>query len=351
VLGALLALTAASVAAQPAPPPGSEAPSASAAPPPSPAEPGESPDAVFRRGLELYDTGRYAAAAVLWEKLLDELGADKGWKLNYNLGLAYHAMGEATLAVERFESFLQRVAAEAQALPAEYEERRQDAASRILTIAREHGAVVLPAGPVAVHVRIDGGPPRPSGFVAYLRPGPHVIEIIGPSGIARLVEVSAAAGESITVDTRDRAAEPAAPTAAVPSPPSTAVPPPPATAPTGPAEPPSPAEFPTTLVLVGAGLTAASFVFPAVMWKLADDERAEAEALGPGHTGYAAAVDSFESARTSYELSYILPAALGAATAAVAIWGVVRVSSDATVHAAAAPTPTGGGQLWLGGTF
>jgi hypothetical protein len=86
-------------------------------------------------------------------------------------------------------------------------------------------------------------------------------------------------------------------------------------------------EFPSIVVGVGAGLTVASFALPIALYFRAQGEFDEADELGPGHTGYAAARDEFESANVAYQVSWALPAALGAVTLGVAIWGAVHVSS------------------------
>jgi len=305
-------------------------------------------EAAFRRGLDLYEAGQHRAAAAVWEQLLNERGAEKGWKLNYNLGLAYHEAGDATLAVERFEAFLRRVAAETVALPASLEQRREDAAARVQTIKSTHGALVFAAAETAeATVRLGVGEPRPVGFTAYVTPGSHSVEVFWPGlGRGKFIQVTARAGESVAVDTRP----PAAPVAP---------PPEPTTAPPPPLPPPRPepeaAAFPTTWVLVGAGLTAASFALPIALYTLADDQRTEAELLGQGHTGYAAARDDYDSLRTGYYASYALPGAFGLATAIVAIVGAAQVGEaepdEAAAVAARLRSAPAGGMVTLEGRF
>ena len=70
----------------------------------------------------------------------------------------------------------------------------------------------------------------------------------------------------------------------------------------------------------------------ALKMMLADDDapmqhatrfQREAEALGAGHSGYAAGRDMFESARSDYRLSYLLPAGLAAFTTVIVIVGTL----------------------------
>ncbi|HHH29455.1 MAG TPA: hypothetical protein ENK57_14070, partial [Polyangiaceae bacterium] len=258
-------------------------------------------DARFQQGLTLFEEGKHLPAAAVWEQLLADLGSDRGWKLNYNLGLAYWAAKRPTLAVERFEAFVRRVAAEAAALPEELEQRREDAAAKIGVIKAEHGAVVLPAAP-GVTVRIDGGAARPVGYTAYVTPGVHEVTVIGAGGEQRTVAVEARAGRQQIVDTSDPKPAPV-PVPVVPVPIPVTTPPPPRE------EPPS---FPWIPVGIGAGLTAAGFILPAVMFQRAKGKFQDAEALGAGHSGYAEARDDYGSAKTAYAVSYALPAGLGA---------------------------------------
>jgi hypothetical protein len=172
------------------------------------------------------------------------------------------------------------------------------------------------------------------GFTAYLKPGEHRVEIVGKGAAARVERVVVAAGATQRVDTSD----PTPPPAPAPAP----VPP----APPAPEPPPKsePRAFPTAIVLVGAGLTAASFALPIALWRVAAGKRDDADALGVGHTGYASAREDFESARTAQYASYALPAGLGAITLGVAIWGWIHVANDgagASVEGRLLPAPEG----------
>jgi tetratricopeptide (TPR) repeat protein len=291
--------------------------------------PASSADELVQRGAQLYEAGKPQQAAAEWEKAIAQLG-DAGWKIHYNLGLAYEAAGDATRAIENYDAFLRRVASEAAALPAELEERRSDAAARVRALKAAHGAFVFPPQPGEVSARIDDAPARRVGFTAYVMPGSHRIDIVGPKGAVRSRQLEIAGGASLRIDTTD-------PTPRAPVSPPRPVPPPP--------EPKTAAdepEFPLAVVLVGAGLTIASFAIPIGLWFVARDERNEATALGAGHTGYAEARDEFDSARTRYLATYAVPAGLGAITLGIAIWGFIHVSQGTTQPSA---------MLGVGGDF
>ncbi len=298
-------------------------------------------DARFERGLTLFEEGKHLAAAAVWEALLADLGSDRGWKLNYNLGLAYWSAKRPTLAVERFEAFVRRVAAEAAALPEELEQRREDAAAKIGVIKAEHGALVLPAAG-GVTVSIDGASARPAGYTAYVTPGVHQITLTNASGQEREIAVEVLAGRQQIVDTREP--EPVPPPLPVAPAPAPVIPPTPRSE-----EPPT---FPWIPVGIGAGLTAAGFILPALMFQRARTKFQDADALGAGHSGYADARDDYASARTAYQVSYALPAGLGAITAGIAIYGIVRVTTwTPSDDRSALELDVGPGGAWLRGRF
>jgi hypothetical protein len=298
----------------------------------------DDPRVLHEQAEERFNAGDALLAAELWERVLVIAGPDKAWRANYNLGLCYQKLGEATLAVERFDAFITRVKAQTE-VPEALATLADDATTRAAAIRASHGGVKLPASP-GVKVRIDGGAVRDVGFTAYLPPGAHTVEVIGPRG-SRSEQVELFAGREVAIDT-------SSPERPVPIPTPLPQPRPEDEGP----------EFPTVLFFVGLGATAVSFVFPGVMYAMAEDSRDEAEALGAGHTGYATARDGFEDDRTAYQLSYLLPAGLGAVTAAIGIVGAVRMAT----WTPATQTPAGetsmgltftpgGCAVWLSGGF
>lgn len=304
------------------------------APPPE-EPPVEDPREGFERGYELYKNGRVREAAEAWERVLALLGPQAGGKLGYNLGLAYHDLGDSTRAVESFERFLAWVAAQTEALPPEFEERRADSAARLKSIKGSHGAIVLPAQTSDIRARIDGGEARRVGFTAYMKPGQHIVEIVGPTGVAKSEALQVRAGVSLMIDTHD----PAPPVRPLPVMVRVPVPKLVVEAP----------EFPTAVVLIGVGLTAVSFALPGGLYRRAAAARADSEELGRGHTDYEEKVAEFGSKRTAYQVSYLLPAVLGTATLGVAIWGVVHVSTGAehaTESSIGVVPAADGGTLW-----
>lgn len=290
--------------------------------------------ALNREAAEAYADARFAEAAALWRRVRAALPAERAWKVDYNLGLAFDEAGRPTEAAEHLGAFLQRVAAETSALPAAFEQRREDAAARLSALRAAYLRVEL-GDADGVTASVDDAAPAPVGRTLYLPPGPHRVKLYGPDGRQREVEVEGDAGQTRSVDTRFdvRVPEPVVVEkreVVVQGP-----------------------SFPTVWVATGAALTAVSFVLPGVLFAQADSRRGDAEALGPGHTGYESAVDDFEGARTAYLVSYALPAALGLATLTVATVGWVQIAStpQPSKEGPSAALGLGPGSLSLHGRF
>jgi hypothetical protein len=78
------------------------------------AQPGD-PMAAFRErfhhGMDRYEARDFADAIADWEPIFAELGPQKGYRLAYDLGVAYHESGDAAHALERLQAFITEAAA------------------------------------------------------------------------------------------------------------------------------------------------------------------------------------------------------------------------------------------------
>jgi len=308
---------------------------ARAQPPAKPAPSAEN-DSAFRSGLDQYARGNYVAAITTWESLLATMGEERGHKVLYNLGLAYQQIGDVTKAVERYEAFLRHVD-QPYASP-ELAARADDARSRLSQLQRSYGAVNVRAPRTGgfVLTRVGSAEPRAAGYIVWLAPGPHTVELFVGTSHVKTVRLEVVRGETVDVET----SRPDEPTVA-PSEPK----PPPKREPEGPAREAAPGRGPSTLVLVGAGVTIASVAVPVAFYFVARGKRDDATALGQGNTAYAHAVSTYDTWRTIYLVSYALPATLALVTAGVWIFGG---SSAPSTSARVAITP--GGAL-VHGTF
>ena len=260
-------------------------------------------DAIFQRGLAVYEAGKLTDAIGIWEQLVQTLGDQRGWKVLYNLGLAYQRVGDPTRAVARFEAFVARAAQ--QPLSAGLDERMHDAGQRAAALRAAHGEVHVRAPATGVIlVRVGTAEPRPAGFTVFLAPGQHEIELSPGSPQSRRVTLHVDAGVVLDVEAEADAPKATPPTAPLPAP----------------REKEEPRRaFPTAWLLVGAGVTVAAAALPTALGLRASAKHDDAERLGVGNTAYASAVDEFGKARTAYYFSYALPAAFAVATAVVVV--------------------------------
>jgi tetratricopeptide (TPR) repeat protein len=288
--------------------------------------------AAFRNGLTLYQQQNYVGAISTWEGLVGTLGEERGWKILYNLGLAYQAVNDVTRAIDRYETFAGRVDAMPRPLDPELEARYEDARSRARSLEQTYGRVVVrpPAHGPPVMTRVGHGDPRPSGYSLYLAPGPQSIELGAGTARARVVTVDVVAGRSVEIDTTDP--DDGGPEASQPVTPTTPVR----------VEPPREPTSRAAWIGGGAALTALSFAAPLALYAVGNHDHDSAIALGPGNTAYASAVDRYDTVRTAYFASYALPAALAVATVIVVLTRHDRTSAAATATASRWP---------LGGTF
>ena len=167
----------------------------------------------FKQGMERYKAGAPAEAVGYWEPIYRELGEQKGYRLAYNLGVAYAELGDATRAAERLASFLGEVDARrtrGETIATIVTKEESEARERIAGLVATKGRIHVDAGTPPRAAQVDASEPRLAGFVAWVTPGEHTV-VFGPGTPDQETKtVSVHGGEMIDV---------------VPSPP-----PPPATA-------------------------------------------------------------------------------------------------------------------------
>lgn len=259
----------------------------------------EASRARFRKGMEAYAAGDYAGAIVVWQAIYGELGAERGYRLAFNLARAHDAFGDAARATELYAAYLDEVAkrrARGEELPAIVLKQATDAEARTAELARTRGRVRVAASRAPVLVSIDGGTARPTGFSALLPPGRHVLVFrTGETDVRR--EIVLEEGATLEV-----------------------VPPEPPAAPAAPRPDPRPLveartvrPFSPVWIFVGAGATAVSVLLPALQYARAlsiarehdgSDDPLARERLAAEYSG----------AKTASYATLSIPVVLGAAT-------------------------------------
>ncbi len=177
------------------------APPAAPPPPAAQEEPLEKYRERFKAGMDRYKAGALAEAIGYWEAIFRELGDQKGYRLAYNLGVAYAELGDATRAFERLQAFVAQVDARrsrGDALAVIVQKEDNDARARIAGLAATTGRIRVEADPPRA-VQIDAGEARVSGFVAWLAPGEHTVVFAPGTPDTQAKRVVVRVGETVDV--------------------------------------------------------------------------------------------------------------------------------------------------------
>src|SRR5581483_9390839 len=151
----------------------------------------------FELGYEKWLAKQPGEALQYWEPIYRELGPEKGYRLAYNIGLAYELFGDATRAAEHLESFLREAStrkARGEMLEELVEKEIVDAEARHEALVRAKARIHVAATTPAETVQIDSTEPRLAGFTAYLPPGHHVVTFAPGTKDAERKEIDVDAG-------------------------------------------------------------------------------------------------------------------------------------------------------------
>ncbi len=156
----------------------------------------------FKRGMERYQAGALAEAIGYWEPVYRELGEQRGYRLAYNLGVAYQELGDATHAAERLQSFLTEVEVlreRGEILPPIVEKESGNARDRVAGLIATSGRIHVEAVSAPITARVDADEPRLAGFVAWVTPGDHAVTFAEGTRDAETRNVQVRAGEMIDI--------------------------------------------------------------------------------------------------------------------------------------------------------
>lgn len=185
----------------------------------------------FKAGMDRYQAGAVSEAIGYWEPIYRQLGAQAGYRLAYNLGIAYGHLDDATRAAERLQAFLDEVdtrRGQGQALGAVVAKEEADAHERMADLMATKGRIRIPTSDPPVSVQVDASEPRTAGFVAWVQPGEHTVTFELQTSKSETRVIQAKAGELVEVQPP---APPTTPPTALPLP----LPYPSASAPSSPA--------------------------------------------------------------------------------------------------------------------
>lgn len=308
-------------------------PAARAAPPPSVADdPLSDYRERFKQGMDRYKAGAFAEAIGYWEPIYRELGEQKGYRLAFNIGVAYQELGDATHAAEHLQAFLAQVdarRARGDSIPAIVQKEEQDARDRISALTASKGRIRVDPGSPPRPVQVDAMEPHVSTFVAWVNPGQHTVTFAPGTPDAQEKTLEVHAGDLVDV-----APPPPPPAPPAVTPPASAAPGPTA-APALTPPPPAPVTrtetehpFSPALLYVAGGLTLAagiaSIPLESHAWSLHDQYAGE----NPIPSGDRS---SFDGARTLAYGAIGATIGLGVVTAALATWYFVGTSQREVV--------------------
>ena len=278
--------------------------SAQEAPPPDPPTAPDPLDALrgrFRDGMEKYRARAFGDAIVVWESIYRELGPEKGYRVAFDLGRAYDEVGELIKAAEHYQTYLDRVSARraaGESLETNVQLQETIASERLERIIHIYGAIRVAPAKRTVIVHVDNAPPRVAGFTVYVEPGPHTVTFgTGPGADARSLTVRR--GELLEVEPPD--------------------------------DTPAPAQrfethtehpFSPLVIWIGAGVAAASVVIPIVTHVNALAVKDDYESAQSRSDKIRLSSD-YDSAKSNAYAAIAVPAVLGAAVGALALWYVL----------------------------
>jgi hypothetical protein len=307
----------------------------------------------FRLGMDRYQAGALTEAVGYWEPIYRELGPRDGYRLAYDLGVAYAELGDATHAAERLQAFLSGVEerrSTGEALSEVVRKEEAEARARIAGLAATRGRIQVEPGTPARAVQVDVDDPRVAPYVAWVNPGEHRVTFAPNTPEAESRTVRVGAGQVVQV----------APT----PPPAPAASSPPVAARIPPSAPAHPQSTPSDLrrqtlhpfspvVVYGAGgLTVIFTVLAAILENhaIALHDRLSSE-LNTRPSIPPSERSDFSTAREQAYAALGTSIGLGAVTAGLATWYFVGQSARDVPLAPTLTASPEGGRLGLGGVF
>ncbi|HLK37687.1 MAG TPA: hypothetical protein VKU41_13095 [Polyangiaceae bacterium] len=331
------------------------APLHAAPPPASPADPLSEYRERFKLGMDRYKSGALAEAIGYWEPIYRELGTHAGYRVAYDLGVAYAELGDATHAAERLQSFLDELQARRAAgepLSHLLGKDEADALTRINNLTATKGRLRIDPGTPPRAVQVDANEPRIVPYVAWVSPGSHTVTFGPGTRDEEKKSVSAAAGEIVDVAPSPPVAPAPAPTPApmaMPTPGSAATPAPaPAAAPARETTHP----FSINVLYASGGLalvaTGVAVLLDNSATSLYDryvEEAAKMGSIPPADR------QSFATARTEAYAAIGTAIGLGVVTTALTAWFLIGTSHREVLVAPTATASPQGARLGLRADF
>lgn len=291
----------------------------------------------FRAGMDKYRAKAFAEAILIWEKIFAELGAEKGYRLAFNIARAYEKFGDPTRAAENYEVYVGEVGrrrAAGEPLEPNVERQELDAIERQRELAQAQGRIRITSERPVV-VRVDGGPERlvqRTGFVAYVTPGRRHVVLFEPGTTDEYrKEVDVVRGDIVDVaPPRNREERADAPLSATRY------------------RTREERPYPPSVLYVATGITAISVLVPVLFYSHADSVR-DAYYKATSSDAQRRLHSDYDTARSTAYTSIAAPALLGAATIGLAAYWLFG-TKQTRIPISAGHIP-GGGSICATGHF
>jgi hypothetical protein len=294
----------------------------------------------FKQGMDRYAHGAPAEAIGYWQPIYRELGEQKGYRLAYNLGVAYAELGDATNAAEHLQAFVTEVDARrgrGEALGSIVTKEEADARARLASLEGTKGRIRIDPGSPPTAAQVDAGEPRIAGFVAWVTPGEHSVTFGAGTQQAETKTVDVVAGAVIEVSP-----SPPGPPGGTPIAGPVATPTAPVPASTAAAVRERP--FSPLVIAVGGGVTLAAGIAAVSLEAYAGslrDRFTTEQAQSPDHSIPSGDRQSFETSRTWAYATVGAASGFAAATAGLTAWYFLVSSRESPVMPAAVPEHRG----------
>jgi hypothetical protein len=303
----------------------------------------------FKSGMDRYKAGDLAGALAWWEPIYREVGAEKGYRVAFDLARAYDKLQDATRAAERYTTFLTGVdarRARGETIEPIVQTEESDARARLAALDAEKGRIGVDASGAPTSVQVDGLEPRLAPFVTYVAPGTHTVTFAPGTREATKRDVDVAAGAIVHIAPPimgGGAGAPAtpAPLVVAPTPPPVPVAPPPATR-AAPAVTETEHPFSPVLLYVSGAATVGAIVLTSVEYARALSAKSDFRAASTTPLSNQLTLrESYDSVRPLAYAGLGVSIGLAAVTAGLTSWYALGAKERVTVTPVIAPTPGG----------
>lgn len=267
--------------------------------------------AQVEQGTALFQAGKPRDAISIWEQVSRVVGDERGFRLLYNLGVAYENIGDDVKAADCYDRFLYQINRRRDKrglppfdLPTDIGRFEKEATEHLSGIQNRYSRirVIVAKGHTGLF-RIDGGDIQMAGKDIYVLPGPHQLILEAGTQSQEVKMIVAQKGQIVEVKLDSPAEQPRSENK--------------------PNEPPkkSPSHnppFSAVWIGVSAGMTLASLAVPVLLRSGAQEQYDSLSSTPRKQRDNS--IDDYEQKKQLAYASWAVPATLGAVTLGLTGW-------------------------------